>query len=208
MPSGHYSSIIERLRPDAGEPGDIVHVDGRVLGRHAGIIRFTVGQRRGLGIAAGEPLFVVRLEAAARRVIVGPRAALHTRAILLRNVNWIGEGTSAMPPQPGDDPLEIQVRVRSTQAPRPALLSAGRGPAENGLARVELLDGEYGVSPGQACVFYADGTPRAQVLGGGWICQTAGQSAPAERARRTERETEPAIVDHRAYGRLNLLPRA
>ncbi|NDC58027.1 MAG: tRNA 2-thiouridine(34) synthase MnmA, partial [Alphaproteobacteria bacterium] len=91
VPSGKYTSVVEKLRPGAIEPGDIVHVDGRVLGRHDGVIGFTVGQRRGLGVASGEPLFVVRLDAANRRVIVGPRDALRVRRIALKEVNWIGE---------------------------------------------------------------------------------------------------------------------
>src|SRR5439155_7763739 len=91
VPTGHYSDVIERLRPGAAQPGDVVDLDGRVLGRHAGIIHFTVGQRRGLGVAAGTPLYVVRLEAATRRVVVGPREALATRRMLLRDVNWLGD---------------------------------------------------------------------------------------------------------------------
>ena len=93
MPSGHYAEVIERLRPGAAGPGDIVDLDGRVLGQHDGIIHFTVGQRRGLGVAAGSPLYVVRLDATSRRVVVGPREALRTSRIRLRDVNWIGDGT-------------------------------------------------------------------------------------------------------------------
>ena len=93
VPSGRYTEVIERLKPGAAEPGDIVDLDGRVLGAHAGIIHFTVGQRRGLGIAAGHPLYVVRLDAASRRVVVGPRAALRTSRMRLRDVNWLGEGS-------------------------------------------------------------------------------------------------------------------
>src|SRR5262249_21190104 len=92
VPTGRYTDIISRLRPNALEAGDIVDLDGRVLGRHQGIAHFTVGQRRGLGIAAGSPLFVVRLDAAARRVVVGPREALRMDRIQLRDVNWIGDG--------------------------------------------------------------------------------------------------------------------
>src|SRR5207342_316690 len=93
VPSGRYTEVIERLMPGAAEAGDIVDLDGRVLGRHAGIINFTVGQRKGLGIAAGEPLYVVRLDAATRQVVVGPRPALRTTRVSLRDVNWIGDGT-------------------------------------------------------------------------------------------------------------------
>src|SRR5262249_4693093 len=93
VPTGRYTEMIERLRPGAAEPGDIVDLDGRVLGRHEGIIHYTVGQRRGLGIAAGHPLYVVRLDAATRRVVAGPREALRTSRLALREVNWLGEGT-------------------------------------------------------------------------------------------------------------------
>src|SRR6478672_6906118 len=123
VPSGHYADVIERLRPGAAAPGDIVDLSGRVLGQHDGIIHFTVGQRKGLKIAAREPLYVVRLEAETRRVIVGPRAALATRLIHLHDVNWIGVGAI-------DDALatrrEVYVKVRSTREPRAAWLSLGR----------------------------------------------------------------------------------
>jgi tRNA-specific 2-thiouridylase len=165
VPSGHYSEVIARLRPDATEAGEIVDLDGRVLGRHDGIIHFTVGQRRGLGIAAGSPLYVVRLDAATRRVVVGPREALRTRRILLREVNWIGDGSLDAALAEGRQ--EIFVKVRSTRAPQPAWLRHGsHGP------EVELIDGEEGVSPGQACVFYAAAAGQARVLGGGFITST------------------------------------
>ena len=169
VPQGKYTEVIEKLRPDAAEPGDIVHVDGRVLGRHTGIMRYTIGQRRGLGLAdstatGGEPLYVVRLDAAARRVVVGPRAALATRLVRLRNVNWIGDGELADIPPTG---LDVCVRLRSTRPPAPAVLFA----TQDG-ALVELMNGEDGVSPGQACVFYENAGPRARVLGGGFIRAT------------------------------------
>jgi tRNA-uridine 2-sulfurtransferase len=159
VPTGRYSDMIERLRPGAAAPGDIVDLEGRVLGRHDGIIHFTVGQRKGLKIAAREPLHVLRLEADTRRVVVGPRAALATRLIRLHDVNWIGDGAI------GDEQRrEVFVKVRSTRAPRPAWLSLGRDSVE-----VELIGGEEGVAPGQACVFYASGEADARVLGGGFI---------------------------------------
>jgi tRNA-specific 2-thiouridylase len=169
VPQGKYTDIIQKLRPDAAEPGEIVHVDGRVLGRHAGIMRYTIGQRRGLGLSdsamtGGEPLFVVRLEAAARRVIVGPREALATRLVRLRDVNWIGDGELSDIPPSG---LEVCVRLRSTRPPAPAILFAA-----DGEAFVELMNGEDGVSPGQACVFYENAGPLARVLGGGFIKAT------------------------------------
>jgi tRNA-specific 2-thiouridylase len=159
---GTYAAMIEKLRPGAAEPGEIVHLDGRVLGAHEGVIRYTVGQRRGLGLGGGEPLFVVRLDAEARRVVVGPRAALARRSVPVGEVNWLGDGAfEAAPP----DGWEAAVRVRSTRPPVPARIHP-EGPRG---ARVELLAPEEGVAPGQACVFYAaEGT---RVLGGGWIAK-------------------------------------
>ncbi|MGA2895511.1 MAG: tRNA 2-thiouridine(34) synthase MnmA [Xanthobacteraceae bacterium] len=165
VPTGHYAAIIERLRPGAAGPGNIVDLDGRVLGRHDGIIHFTVGQRRGLGIAAGAPLYVVRLDAAARSVVVGPREALRTSRIRLREVNWLGDGTidTALLQHP-----EVYVKVRSTRQPQPGWLRSGPGDA----LEVELIAGEDGVSPGQACVFYDAAEGQARVLGGGVIAGT------------------------------------
>ncbi len=165
MPSGHYADMIERLRPGAAAPGEIVDLDGQVLGRHEGIIHFTVGQRRGLGIATGVPLYVVRLDAASRRVVVGPREALRTSRIRLRDVNWIGDGTieDALEGHP-----EIYIKVRSTRPPQPAWLRRGIG----GGVDVELIASEDGVSPGQACAFYDASDGQARVLGGGIIAST------------------------------------
>jgi tRNA-specific 2-thiouridylase len=169
VPTGRYTDIISRLKPNAMEPGDIVDLEGRVLGTHQGIAHFTVGQRKGLGIASGHPLYVVKLDAATRRVVVGPREALRMDRILLRDVNWIGDG--ALDRAIGEG-LEIFVRVRSTRAPQPAWLRGANGQYE-----VELVAGEEGVSPGQACVFYDAASGQARVLGGGFI-----QSATAKRA--------------------------
>ncbi len=156
VPNGNYAAVIEKLRPGAAEPGDIVDEAGTVLGRHEGVLRYTVGQRRGLGLGGlGEPLFVLRLDAARRQVVVGPRESLATRTIRLGGVNWLGDGAMA-----GES--DLLVRVRSTRQPLPAVLRPATGGAE-----VELLTPEEGVAPGQACVFYApEGT---RVLGGGWI---------------------------------------
>jgi tRNA-uridine 2-sulfurtransferase len=153
------------LRPGAAGPGEIVDLDGRVLGRHDGIIHFTVGQRRGLGIAAGLPLYVVRLDAVSRRVVVGPREALRTSRIRLRDLNWLGDGSidEALDRHP-----EIYVKVRSTRAPQAAWLRRGA----QGSVEVELIGGEDGVSPGQACVFYDAAAGQARVLGGGFIAGT------------------------------------
>jgi tRNA-specific 2-thiouridylase len=162
VPTGHYADVIARLRPGAAAPGDIVDLSGRVLGSHEGIIHFTVGQRKGLKIAAREPLYVLRLEADTRRVVVGPRAALATRMIHLHDVNWIGEGALDDTPR-----REVFVKVRSTRPPQPAWLTVGRTGVE-----IELAGGEEGVAPGQACVFYDAADGEARVLGGGFIRAT------------------------------------
>src|SRR5436305_8258450 len=162
VPTGRYTEVIERLKPGAAEPGDIVDLDGRVLGRHSGIIHFTVGQRRGIGVAAGHPLYVVRLDAPTCRVIVGPREALRTSRMRLRDVNWLGAGSIEGALCAGWH--EVVVKVRSTRPPQPAWLSRGA----NGI-EVDLVAGEDGVSPGQACVFYDAPSGQARVLGGGFI---------------------------------------
>lgn len=151
---GNYADVVLRLRPEAGEPGDIVDLDGRVLARHNGIVHFTIGQRKGLGLSGNEaPLFVVRLEPQTRRVVVGPREALRTRRIRLTGVNWLADPAEA---------LDCAVKVRSMRPPVPARVARTDGGAE-----VELLSPEEAVAPGQACVFYK-GT---RVLGGGWIAR-------------------------------------
>jgi len=168
VPNGSYARVVERLRPGALEPGEIVHVDGRVLGRHAGIINFTVGQRRGIGIAdaqgGGEPLYVVRLDAARKRVVVGPKPALAIAEMSLRGVNRLGAAPAA------GEGLPVSVKVRST-APAVAatVFAAGQG------ARVVFAEPQYGVAPGQACVFYAGD----RVLGGGWIARAEAAAAAA-----------------------------
>jgi tRNA-specific 2-thiouridylase len=160
VPGGRYARVVEALRPGASRPGDIVHVDGRVLGRHAGIIHYTIGQRRGLGLGegegAGEPLFVVRLDPAEGRVVVGPLAALARSAVALHGLNWLG------PALPAAD-RALSVKLRSTSPPVPALVAADGA----GRARVVLAAPQNGVAPGQACVIY-DGD---RMLGGGWIAR-------------------------------------
>jgi tRNA-specific 2-thiouridylase len=179
VPSGRYAEVIERLKPDAVEPGEIVHVDGRVLGTHEGIIRFTVGQRRGIGVSIGEPLYVVHLDADRRRVIVGPREALMTRRLHLRDVNWLGDEPLDACPAEG---LEVWAKVRSTRAPQPALVFHGA----DGVT-VDLIEGEHGVAPGQAAVFYDAGVGEARVLGGGTIARvgrgTSGETSIGEDGR-------------------------
>jgi tRNA-specific 2-thiouridylase len=160
------------LRPGAAEAGNIVHVDGRVLGRHGGIINYTIGQRKGIGVAAGEPLYVLKLDAAAREVVVGPREALRTRHLRLREVNWLGDAPFEQAAARGED---ILARIRSSGPLQPARL----GSDEHGVT-VELAHGEEGVSPGQACVFYAAGDGGERVLGGGWIKSAAGEDRVAK----------------------------
>ncbi len=159
VPDGSYADVIRKLRPDSAESGDIVDVRGNRLGAHRGIIHYTVGQRRGLGIGGlSEPLYVVRLDAARKQVVVGPKSDLQSKEVHVRQINWLG-----------DDPFtagrswNLRVKIRSTRPPAEAVVrSTGNADAE-----VELLDPEMGVSPGQACVFYS--AQGSRVYGGGWI---------------------------------------
>jgi tRNA-specific 2-thiouridylase len=162
VPDGNYADIVEKLRPGASEPGDVIHIDGRVMGTHSGVLRFTVGQRRGLGIATGEPLYVVKLNPDERQVIVGPREALTVKEIRLHEVNWLGEGDLA-----AHDGAPILVKVRSTRPPVPAVMQM-----TDGKASLLLDEGEEGVAPGQAAVFYSPADDGDRVLGGGWITGT------------------------------------
>ncbi len=185
VPGGRYADVIARLRPEAAEPGEIVHLGGAVLGRHDGIIHYTVGQRRGLGVASGEPLYVVALDAPRRRVIVGPRSALAVRRLELREVNWLGDHPIE---SYGADGVELLARVRSTRAPQPAKLTSVGGAVE-----VELLGEETGVASGQACVFYEGEEAGARVLGGGWIARSRRTEA-AEAALAGLARAEPLAV--------------
>src|SRR3990167_4271121 len=169
VPEGKYAAVVERLRPGAADPGDIVHVDGSLVGTHPGVIHYTVGQRRGLGVAVGEPLFVVRLDAVNRRVIVGPREALMVKRIRLKEISWIGDGDLETA---GRSCAPIAVKVRSTRPPKPARLFW------DGALGVELDEPEEGVAPGQACVFYSPDAAHDRVLGGGWIAKTEADIAP------------------------------
>lgn len=165
VPNGDYASIVKKLRPEGGKPGDIVHMDGRVVGKHDGIVGYTVGQRKGIGIGGGvtdnnAPLFVVKLDAAKNQVVVGPKEALSRNVVYVRDVNWLV----------APDARQISVKLRSTTQPSPALLE----PLADG-AKITLLEPQYGISPGQAAVFY-DGS---RVLGGGWIHATERSAAAA-----------------------------
>jgi tRNA-uridine 2-sulfurtransferase len=159
VPNGDYAKVVRALRPEAAQAGEIVHVDGRVLGRHDGVIHFTVGQRRGLGVGGEvEPLYVVRIEPEAARIIAGPKEALLRQSFALHGVNWLGAGEG-----PSADGTLVRVKLRNTHVPIAATIFG----EANGVARVILAEPEAAVTPGQACVFY-DG---ARVLGGGWIAR-------------------------------------
>ena len=168
VPEGRYTTVIDRLRPLGAEPGDIVHMDGRVLGRHEGVTRYTIGQRRGLNVAVGDPLFVVRIDADSRQVIVGPREALLTQALSLKETNWIGDGDSFASACAAARP--VLARVRSTREP-----VLGRLGVVSGAQGVVFGVPEEGVAPGQACVLYAPEDP-TRILGGGFIAGTIGNN--------------------------------
>jgi len=179
VPQGRYFDVIARLSPNAANPGDIVHIDGRVLGRHKGIVHYTIGQRRGIGIAAAEPLYVVHLDSRRGQVIVGPREALETHKIFLRDVNWLGRDGERQ--QLEKEGLSVAARVRSARPPTAAIV---RIQDDNFI--VELQEGDSGVAPGQACVFYSSVASDARVLGGGFI-------ARVERAPQTEAQLQYCI---------------
>ena len=159
VPNGNYAAVIEKLRPGAADPGEIVDIDGNVLARHRGVIHYTIGQRRGLGIGGlADPLYVVKLDPDTRQVVVGPKDMLSTRTVPVREINWLGDT-----PFDSVDAWELEVKIRSTRPPRAATIR----PISATEAEVELIVAEEGVSPGQACVFYAPEGGR--IFGGGWI---------------------------------------
>jgi tRNA-specific 2-thiouridylase len=176
VPDGDYARVLAKLRPEAHAPGEIVDLDGAVLGRHDGVVNFTVGQRRGLGVAGGAPLYVVRLEPARARVVVGPRAALARDRVHLRGVNWLGDG--AWPHDIPADGVALAVKLRSTQPAAPARHHAA---ADGALLQLEWP--QEGVAPGQAAVFYQGD----RVLGGAWIARTAFAAAGQKELNRRER---------------------
>lgn len=155
VPNGNYASVVERLRPGALDAGDIVHLDGRILGKHQGIINYTIGQRKGLGISSEEPLYVVRIDPINKQVVVGAKEDLAKHQIYVREVNWLENMNRFNTPQ------SLTVKIRSTHTGIPATVTR----LTDTQALVEFVEPEYGVSAGQACVFY-DGS---RVLGGGWI---------------------------------------
>ncbi|MDG1458883.1 MAG: tRNA 2-thiouridine(34) synthase MnmA [Pseudoprimorskyibacter sp.] len=163
VPDGNYAAVIEKLRPGAVEPGEIVDLSGTVLGQHDGVIHYTIGQRRGLGIGGLDtPLYVVRLDPDTHQVIVGPKEMLATRRVPIREINWLGDT-----PMMSQKEWPLSVKVRSTRPPRDAILR----PISETEAEVELFAPEAGVSPGQACVFYSRESSR--IFGGGWIWRGA-----------------------------------
>ncbi len=163
VPDGRYADVILKLRPDAAEAGEIVHEDGRVLGRHAGILHYTIGQRRGLGVAEGEPLYVTRIVAEKKQVIVGPKSALLRFDVALKDMNWLG----AVPLAAGAQP--VFAKIRSTRPPMESDIHA----SATGGATVTLHAGDHGISPGQACVLYEGPGSGQRVLGGGIIARAA-----------------------------------
>ncbi|MGI9373953.1 MAG: tRNA methyl transferase PRC-barrel domain-containing protein, partial [Hyphomicrobiales bacterium] len=165
VPDGDYARVITKLRPYAVQPGNVVHLDGRVLGKHEGIINFTIGQRRGLGVATGEPVYVISLNPATCEVVVGPHEALATREIRLKNLNWIG-------PLPSNaEGMDVFAKIRSTRPAAPATIHLDKDHPDQ--ARVVMHVDDFGVSPGQACVLYEGAHSGARVFGGGWIYSTA-----------------------------------
>jgi tRNA-specific 2-thiouridylase len=159
VPDGNYAAVIEKLRPGAAEPGDIVDMEGNVLGTHNGVLHYTIGQRRGLGIGGlTDPLYVVKLDVDKKQVIVGSKDLLATRKIPVREINWLGDEAFT-----SREEWHVTVRVRSTRPPRDAIIR----PISDTEAEVELMVAEEGVSPGQACVFYDPDSSR--IFGGGWI---------------------------------------
>lgn len=159
VPDGDYAAVIRKLRPEAAAPGDIIDVDGKVLAHHDGVINYTIGQRRGLGIGGLEdPLYVVKLDADKKQVVVGPKSMLATRIVPLKEINWLGDE-----PIMSREEWVVGVRVRSTRPPTEAVIR----PISETEATVELVAAEQGISPGQACVFYDRDSSR--IFGGGWI---------------------------------------
>ena len=166
VPTGKYTDVIEKIRPLSGIAGNIVHLNGQVLGKHRGIMYYTIGQRRGLGLPDGsgeDPLFVIKIDQNTNQVIVGPREALKRKKIWLEDINWLGKGEY----NKNLDGFQLRVKVRSTRSPVPATFLL-----EGDEIIVELDQPDEGISPGQACVFYSSEISAERTLGGGWIVKT------------------------------------
>lgn len=155
VPDGDYKAVINKVRPNAIKSGKILHVNGFEVGNHGGIINYTIGQRRGLGISYHEPLYVVKIDPHTNIVYVGPESALNVQEFIIKDVNWLGNIIK------GGENLEVTVKIRSTRPPKLAEISK----LDDDKMKVKFLSDEKAVAPGQACVIY-DGT---RVLGGGWI---------------------------------------
>lgn len=193
VPQGKYADVIAKLKPQASLAGRIVHINGTDLGEHPGILHYTIGQRRGLGVSAAEPLYIVALDARTATVIVGPREALATHTVELRDVNWLGDEPLSSLPDAG---LELYARVRSTRPPKPAKLFW-----RNGKAAVVIEGGEDGVSPGQACVLYSSLDNEARVYGGGFISASL-RADDAETAIFNVLEQQRALLSEKQVDRL------
>lgn len=192
VPTGRYTQVIERLRPGAAVPGRIIDISGNVLGEHDGIMNYTIGQRRGIGVTADRPLYVLKLDADSHDVVVGPREELLSHWLGLKGLNWLGDDSFKTLPKDG---LRLRAKIRSTQPPQPAILYN-----VSGTPVVHLLDGENGVSPGQACVFYDLDVDRSRVLGGGWIGVAASkregqQAILSDAAKKLSKEDESKVTE-------------
>ena len=159
VPNGDYTSVIKKFRPDSFKQGEILDLNGKVMGKHEGIINYTIGQRKGIKLAHTEPLYVINIDAEENSITVGPKDSLIIKRIKLRDLNILGSNRNL--------PNDIQIKVRSTGK----LLNA-KIKVKNEIADIEILDTETGISPGQACVFYSKDKIGDKVLGGGWIHKT------------------------------------
>ena len=159
VPNGDYSSVIKKFRPESFNPGKIIDIKGKVIGQHDGIINYTIGQRRGIKIADKDPLYVIKIDNNNNTIVVGPKDALKINKIILRELNILGSKSELE--------KEIKIKVRSTGKLLRAKVKINTNKAE-----VNILDGESGISPGQACVFYLSDEAGDKVLGGGWIDKT------------------------------------
>ena len=158
VPNGDYSSVIKKFRPESFNPGNIIDLNGNVVGKHDGIINYTIGQRRGIKIADKQPLYVIKINRD-NSIVVGPKKALKINKIILRELNILGS--------PDEFKNKIKIKVRSTGKLLNAQVKLNLNKAE-----VNIFEGENGISPGQACVFYLKDDAGDKVLGGGWIDKT------------------------------------